>query len=502
MSRYTILSLNPPSKGGLANMDLKVHGHCVGVYETSLALDEFVCSFIEEQNKKHNLNSDRRFSSLNQEWEMFENCFYAVVTPEEFTGIETAQDDDNNSGVEENTPKVVTVWEKYAKPGRIYGETPRRRKIRLFVSLLDEPSKDDEIPRDISPAKTINSSVSGVGGGGVTFDQVIDELKEKLSQRANRIEDNSNHPAKVKRLSQVQKLDQLDLEECFPKVSPPQFLKTTVLKTENSSSDSDPLLKKYVHVHINPLWQGERDNIPHAPPPSPPTYEQVINLSEKYSIHNRPESDSDQNESWSDNEENDESVTTELISSEISSSVDEYYQRVERGVVTYLAPRRLSAYSESPMDTESEYEISDESAESEHGSFYSEEDNDNEKPAEFGHHSWPELNPPHRQTSTSFWNVNHYDDVFTPLLTDEEQKAYKLDDDVANVTIDGATDWLYAYQKIINDWRVSRGLPVEYEFYIDNNSRTTKTIPEDLLSSSSELSSSSSSEVYISTRGS
>jgi len=493
MSQYTILSLNPSIFGATSGsvtcetLGLKIHGHYTGEYVTSVALDEHVCSFIVEQNKKCGLTSERRFVQVSEQWEKFENCFYAVA---EENG------DDNSS--KSAAMKTVTVWEKYARPGRIYGETPRHRKIRLFLSLADEsaPEPQTETP---GPSKSqSNPSTTGI----VSFDQVIDELKAKLARRLTAQTDQpvkadqgtDLKPVKVRRISQIQELDQR-LVDHFPKLSPPKVVKTTVSAPSTTTTTVDlgeDVFSNYTVVHINPLWQGERDSFGHPLPqaPPPPSYDQLMKLSEKYERYNHTFDDFDNSSSWSVSSSSiaaEASEATEPLSENVesdddeSSSEEEYYQRVRRNVVTYLARPNHDAMA-----------ISSESSNIDEDEDHKSEINTNV----FGHYSWPPLDFSH-----SFTNV-FGDDAFTPLLTEDEQRAYQAADSFVvsaehaentpqENEDDFAANLLISYQKIVNDWRVSRGLPLTNDFHFESPPNLVDVNDDD---SSSELSSSSSSE--------
>lgn len=553
-TRHTIISHKPVTSTestGLSTamgLDLKVHGHYEGVYQVSVALDEKVKSFIEAENKKQGLSSERRFVKLDdlnsREWEKYENCFYAVV--------QSTQD------TVSHTPcGTVFVWEKYVKPGRIYGETPRRRLVRVFVSVADEVSQE------ITLAPPAPQYVTTMGGSGlpgkrhvVSYSDVVCELKDKLAKRkvTSKIgtladggrgdetfkfkpkrlftssEDKSSHsPAYLpntrssdKKQNQPKQV-KIDFEDCFSQQVIPTPI-TSVVSCQSSISHhpfsertehDDPFVNYSTEtIHINPLWQSHA-NLDQAPP----SYDQVMKLAEKYSIYNNPDIDADPwtvTESVSD----DNSTDYELSYDSSSSSEDEYYIRVNQSVVAFLGNPHLKrdhSYSDDDENNEDKDDSSESVMDWNAPNGNSDENDDDDDQEEYylsakrrskpehpevsffsdcyppfetqpdawqGYFSWPEVEDPSEPSIVAPAWPNCYDnfefpsfngfssptaELFTPLLTPEEQEAARDDFVTEQVTefemptVGGCL--LATYQKAVNDWRESRGLPLVYDLY-------------------------------------
>uniref|UniRef100_A0A6C0BLQ4 Uncharacterized protein n=1 Tax=viral metagenome TaxID=1070528 RepID=A0A6C0BLQ4_9ZZZZ len=338
MANHTILSLSTDTSD-FRRLDIQIHAH----QDSPASLHDHV--------KKHLLHEHNQTDPVVYadesafEWEKLPNGFY---------------------GVAESDRDAVTIWERYVKPGRLYGETPRRRSHRVFMAIVEDVSSQPS-----APATTVVKPAASAGSG-TSYDQVVQELKETLARR------------------RAEKADKM----------------VSIHPTWN--------------IHVNPLW------VESGAVASPPSYEQVMEDSDAYP------------------------VLYDDVDDE-SSSDEEYYQKVKTDVIHYLKPSH--PYVDTSEDSSASVESSgDENSEEVADKYFTWPSL--ECPAEARHFSefWTE---PIFQVATDF----AFGEETTPLLSSNERLIRDFD----QVEEEPTLEWLESYQKIINDWRVARGLMPYYE---------------------------------------
>lgn len=164
----TIVSLCPSDKVG--DLCLQIHGHFENEHDCIVALDNVVQSYMKTVNPKQ-----KSIISTKPKWESFENGTLFGIPD----GL------------------CIVVWQKYSKPGRVYGESARRRIVRVFERV----PYDGGVTRHTTVAM---KSAPPADVKRVSFGNVIEELKDRfdsrvalLSKPRPRVYEKEVHPIKM-----------------------------------------------------------------------------------------------------------------------------------------------------------------------------------------------------------------------------------------------------------------------------------------------------------------
>lgn len=215
---YTVVSF--ASAPAVADMHLRVYSHHASNFEAAVALDQHVERYVKRENADQNYHErEQVFSTCQEDWKAFPNCFYATAS------LNHQLDGDDNLA-------RVEVWHKTTKPGRVYGETPKRRLVQTFQIVQDEPVAPANPPASpVSPEKTSDVSPP-------SYDSVVTELKKYLANRREPAAPKAPTFLKSRRLSQVK-------EQLAAQTRP--------------VVDDNWVPKSFLegHIHHNPLWQRD-----------------------------------------------------------------------------------------------------------------------------------------------------------------------------------------------------------------------------------------------------
>ncbi len=155
---FTILSFNLSTD--IAQVGVQIHGH----YENRVAIGEI----FDQVVKRHLVNGSEILAAGDNEWRNFAN------------GVQFGMVSDENT---------ITIWEKYGRPGRLYGETPKKRLTRVFQKVAFDGGVMAAPPPIIKPVVTRPTTT---GQKQADFANVVVELKEKLAKRRSQVEESMN----------------------------------------------------------------------------------------------------------------------------------------------------------------------------------------------------------------------------------------------------------------------------------------------------------------------
>lgn len=156
-----------------------VHGLYECRHQAAAALDDAVKAFIESKGQYGAPRDKVTIAKGHCNWEALANGQHFALIPN------SNESSSSSSGFAANE-RVIEVWEKFGKPGRLYGETPRKRLVRVFHCVsFDGCVVPAPPPRVIIQHKNVTST-SSAASKHVAFSTVLVELQEKLKERADK----------------------------------------------------------------------------------------------------------------------------------------------------------------------------------------------------------------------------------------------------------------------------------------------------------------------------
>lgn len=312
---FTIISLNPQKAGEYKNLDIKVHAHREFEHEASLALDDAAKEYVIQQNHKMGcLQTDIIFtaemSASHVKWDTMNNGFYAVKSE-----IQTT----------ENTPTLedqkVYIYEKYTRPGKVFGIYHKSKMIRIFLLIKDEEPFDvtslsflPPLPPLPPSSKENGVEVSSKPTQTSNYESVMSELRQVLEKRQNENTTISTaHNVPFKKLQSFSSAKK-KTTKCFRlsessrvKDHKAEFMQDLEMAISRHSLFDQPprnAIEENLKVFINPLFGNEVEETQ--------TQEQKQELQEHQELRQQEE--------------------------QSYSSEEEVFQKVEKSIIRYLRP--------------------------------------------------------------------------------------------------------------------------------------------------------------------
>lgn len=234
-------------KAGREVETLSIVSHHFTQQDARANLERVVKEYIATRNAEKDYAPTVRDQDLDPlAWATFENCFYSTIDSAPTT----------NESAEDGSKIVVSVWEKYTRPGRVWGGTPKRRHDSVFLVIHTPIVGYELIPSaascaDESPksAEKLSSPVKAADLKG-SYKNVIDELKVRLEKRREQ--------------SIAAQLVEMSSEKARTMTPPPSPVTTRSDGEHESDNDDDDdgcgdemIHRRKWRVFMNPLWQPD-----------------------------------------------------------------------------------------------------------------------------------------------------------------------------------------------------------------------------------------------------